>query len=407
MAKRANIYSRLIRTSNHKRRPTECRNANGSPVSRSTCNRAEAVAAKEQAEQIETARRSVSWISTSARHLQMSPVAVAILAIATVAQVVAANLLLQASGNLYAPPPTGGPLYSTGLPPSTNNGHLLDRCPSGAPPQWRPFLDAPSKAHLAPCVVFATLRQINITTIQLASMAGGPSSAAHLRQAPANTFNPQNVNQVGVNIETTFEISRVLKNSIRQLSLRMSQTVRLMFRVSGSLATTNALMNLTDASANNNHNNNNFATISPQQAQYASEWMTPVAPAPSCAFELANEEELFGARKSDSPSLFRTGKEYVLFLDQSTTSGSGMQSPVAGVRNQWQYELAAPSRSSRHQRQQQQMDLQQSSRHLTQQQLSSSVHAFVAHEPLSTATSRAIYKILCKGCGKFRIAISC
>lgn len=237
-------------------------------------------------------------------------------------------------------------------------GHVQQRCPNGAPVQWRPYLDAASKAHLAPVVAVAALKHLNLTPIQL-SVGGDSILTGPQQQQQPIAFHAQNVNNVGVNIEATFAILSVLKRGL-PMSLNASQSIKLFYKVSASLSTTSALMTLA-----NSQGGQDASGSRPSQApasahnQHLFRQLMQRQRAP-CALELSEHELVRKAGK-----IFKLNRNYVLFLDQAPS-----QPMRGGGLARGQPDVVGP-------------------------------HPFATHELMTNQTSRALRKILCKNCGKF------
>lgn len=283
----------------------------------------------------------------------------------------------------------GGGQTNSLLASSATQYPSLQRCSNGAPLQWRPYLDAASKAHLAPGVVLASLQHLNLAPIQLAGGLAHQQQLAHQQLV----YHPQNINNVGVTIEATFVVASVLKKSAQMGQLKPLQTVKLLYKVSASLSTTSALMTLANSNSQPSSGSNSSDSAGGEQNSILNQSQPPVQlkqqlmqrprasePAP-CAFELSEHDLV---RKVDK--IFKLNQNYVLFLDQTAGAALAPQRPAAGHQqahraSQGRQQVAAGGH-----------------------QPAVSLHPFASHEPLSNETSRALAKILCKGCGKFQWA---
>ena len=247
---------------------------------------------------------------------------------------------------------------------------LGERCrSSGPPPQWRPHLDAASKAYLAPAIAIATLKQCNFAPIQL----GGRTSAQAAEQPLA--FHAQNINNNGVNIEVTFKVHQQIKAADKSLVLLRNSTIKLVYRVSASLSTTSdiiALANSVSASQVSGQQQalkllpaetlHSAGGRAPQLAQRASSGENQLAA--GCALELSESELVKKGGK-----LFKLGQDYVVFLDRQQPLGRLAQSSQRQQAVGRQFAQLQP-------------------------------HAFATHEPLSNQTGRSINRTLCRNCGK-------
>lgn len=274
---------------------------------------------------------------------------------------------------VQAPPPP---------PPPQAQQHQLnsqalaqgDRCKIGAPLQWRPYLDASSKAYLAPVVALATLKHFNLTPIQL---AGSASSRASSRESVL--FHAQNVNNVGVLIRATFQVQGVLRRT-RLVDLQAGRTIELLYKVDASLSTTSAIFALANSeqssAAASKHQNqtsqpkthqeppsgSSFARFYPQQ------YIQPLLDVDQCALELSeNELVKRGGR------LFKANQDYVLFLEQT------LRRRAINKHQAYAHQPQAVGGNE-----------------------PLAWHPFAAHEPVTNHTSRAIKKSLCRNCGKYR-----
>lgn len=270
-----------------------------------------------------------------------------------------------------------------GVPPAM---HQHQQCPSGAPLQWRPYLDASSKAYLAPAVVIATLKEFSLSPIQLNSPLQNyhhhqqQQQHQQQHQQQQTTYHPQDINNAGVNIYATFNRLSVHKSRLANIS----STIRLVYRVSASLSTTTDLMQLaksntlSPASSLIQTPTTNSATIVQNrfgqrlQLQAVGGKLAPSAVDVTladqqqhvCALELGEQELEKKVNK-----LFKKNQNYILFLDQK-------------------------------QHQQQQSSSAHQYHYQQQQQQQSFYYPFATHEPLNNQTSRALRRILCKKCGK-------
>jgi len=271
----------------------------------------------------------------------------------------------------------------------------IQRCSGGPPLQWRPHLDVTSKAHLAPIVALATLKHLNLTPIQL---TGNAILSQHQHQQQQLVYHPQNVNNVGVNIEATFSIATILKRSV-PIDLNAKQNLKLFYRVSASLSTTSALMTLANSNPtsqfSSNHANSSEQTSTSSSGPAQVRQLMQASPRnlemsqASCALDLSEQELVQKANK-----IFKLNQSYILFLDQ----------PAATMN------LNLNLNHHHHQQQQQQQPMQKLQfLNRRQQQVGAvnrfggelSLHPFASHELLTNQTSRALRKILCKSCGKF------
>lgn len=278
-----------------------------------------------------------------------------------------------------------GPVWSA----SAGSSHQQlggQRCSSGPPLQWRPHLDAASKAHLAPVVALGTLLRVQTAPIQL---NGGAAQTTMQQPLSSLAYHPQNINNVGFYIEATFSIKNLIKRTGGQTNhLRANQTVKLFYKISASLATTNTLMNVVNSNRLNQRSVGGHPEL--QTAGAASNALQQPfnlgphvrqltqarQPQVPCAYELSEQD----MRKASK--MFQNGDNYILFLDQSSHAAPHSQ-PALVNANRFQQQVGATQA------------------HL-QQDGSSSMQPFAPHEPLSNETSRAIRKILCKSCGKFQ-----
>lgn len=314
-------------------------------------------------------------------------------------------MMLAVGRNCALRPPPPMAQVSTG-----NSNSLLatqnqtpQRCPVSVPPQWRPHLDAASKAHLAPGVALASLKHLNIVPIQV---SGGLLSQQAAPTQPI-AYHPQNINNAGVTIEATFTVTAVIKRSSPSMMLQPNQTVKLLYRVSAALSTMNFSLpigasgsNPSYAPTSNKYGLPQMKNTSKQQ-QGAGKRLTPTtllraASADQqqvCAFDLSEHELAKEAKK-----MFKVNKNYILFLDQTPAAA---QTLVAN--NQRLKQLVAPAAMLAGVPQttapQKAMDAE-SAQH--QQHL----YPMATHTPLTNQTSRALSKILCKNCGKFQWALA-
>lgn len=291
--------------------------------------------------------------------------------------------------------------------------HHQERCKIGAPLQWRPYLDASSKAYLAPAVALASLEHFALAPIQLASSASSsslssPSSssslssltgrplkslqlaaaaAANLRQLQPQASlvqHAQSVNNEGVLIEATFKVRTVLRRPARsglpfQIpgpvdQLRPGRLISLHYRVSPSLATSGDILALASSSLEQQVN----------QSRPFNGGFRRQTGGGECALELS-ENEL----TKKGADLFKVGRDYVLFVEPA---------PISTAASGINLARKLPNTNSRHQQHQQQhvgtfitnlMDHQDQ------------WHAFATHEPVSNQTSRSVNRVLCKNCGKY------
>lgn len=329
-----------------------------------------------------------------------------------------------------------------------NSQHQLQKCSNGPPLQWRPYLDAASKAHLAPIVVLGLLQDLNLTPIELTT----PTNQFQASLLPLNqqqrqqqlAYHPQNINNIGVNIEATFIVTKVLKKSLQTTNLRVAPTIKLIYKVSASLSTTKDLMALinhnnensttttTDLSSNNNNeqqsttatsqslllNNNHLSSNLNQLATQRSQQMAAAA---TCSLDLSEHELVKKGGK-----IFKLNQNYVLFLDQDSKFNQQQQqhqqhyhrqtlSPHSmlevqraaafsgdTIRNGGNYQLQHLNAAYRNH-----LQVGAASPYLTTTATTIhdvSLHPFATHELLTNQTSRALRKILCKDCGKFQWA---
>lgn len=283
----------------------------------------------------------------------------------------------------------------------------FQRCSGGAPLHWRPHLDAASKAYLAPIVAVASLKHLNLTPIQLTGTSG--SQVQNARQAQL-VYHPQNVNNEGVNIEATFVILRVLKQS-SPVRLEEAQKLKLLYRVSASLSTTTAIMTLANGdiiAANSNNTSeqqvatsgefmshlnsiqNQRQTLNQSKSQKQRTTEQPLAGV--CPLDLS-EHEL--AKKVNK--IFKMNQNYVLFLEQ------------AFATNQRQQQQQHQQHQQQQQNQQQQLRQRQSAQQVAQIKShplwDAPLHPFATHELLTNQTYRALREIIIKGRGKFQWAL--
>lgn len=264
----------------------------------------------------------------------------------------------------------------------------VQRCSSGAPLQWRPYLDAASKAYLAPVVVLGTLKQLNLTPIQLTQQTRQQQHQSQQQIA----YHPQNINNAGVNIEATFAVSAILKKRLEPpMAIKLMQTIKLIYKVSASLSTTHALMklansNLLNSSSNSSNSNEANSNLFPlNQSQHQSR--EAQIKMPTCALDLSEHELVKKAGK-----IFKMNKRYVIFLEQSSLLSQRhfQQAPSTQLNfnlNQYQ--------NNQNKKQQQVGAVNSFS--LTNDLF---LHPFATHELLTNRTSRAISKILGQSSGK-------
>lgn len=235
----------------------------------------------------------------------------------------------------------------------------LERCTSGAPPQWRKHLDPASKAHLAPVVALGTLRHLNLTPIQLQSRLPQQTLVYHL----------QNIHNAGVTIEATFTVSNILKKPTSMNNLKPIQDVRLFYHVSASLSTISASITKANSGNSTGSLRGSSALQIRGQVMHPSRLMrlngdSSVAP---CALELSENELVKRVNK-----LFKLNQTYIIFLDQYRAQHPYQTNPLSPQK-------ADPLA----------LDL-------------GSLHPFASHELLTNQTSRSVSRILCKDCGKYR-----
>lgn len=281
----------------------------------------------------------------------------------------------------------------------------LERCTSGAPPQWRKHLDAASKAHLAPVVALGTLRHLNLTPIQLQSHQGSYSS--RLPQQVL-VYHLQNIHNAGVTIEATFTVSNIFKKPATMNNLKPMQDVRLFYHVGASLSTTSKLITLANSGNSTGSLRGSSALQVRGQLMHPSRLMrlngdSSLAP---CALELSENELVKRVNK-----LFKLDQNYIIFLDQYQASQ---------IPNQLAISRSNPSSHSFHHKLPQAPPIQPYQPGLYRAQhpyqtnpLSpqkadplaldlGSLHPFASHELLTNQTSRSVSRILCKDCGKYR-----
>lgn len=295
------------------------------------------------------------------------------------------------------------------------------RCSSGPPLQWRPHLDAPSKAYLAPVVALGTLIKVQIVPIGL----NGAATKATLQQQLSLAYHPQNINNVGFYIEATFLIKNLIKKASHQTTnITTNQIVKLHYKISASLATTNALMTLVNSNRLNQRTAGfgspdlqvmggvnlldqpmfNVGSGSQQQQQLLRQQLQQLRQvqvhAPPCAYELSEQD----MRKANK--MFQNQQNYILFLDQSTqitTMGAipavnnNALSQQAIINSNWHKPQANGPQVHLYHPQSNHL-----SKAATTPRHDLSVQPFAPHEPVSNQTSRAIRKILFKDCGKFQ-----
>jgi hypothetical protein len=258
----------------------------------------------------------------------------------------------------------------------------------GAPIQWRPYLDASSKAYLAPVVALAVLERYTLAPIQLQAGSvrsvkgpGGQSvmvAAGELRsQQPTLTQHAQSVNNEGLLIEATFQLRTVLRRPAKSAAdLQPGRLLSLSYKVSASLATTSELVMALANQQQQQPEQANQTTATKQQQQQQPAWprLAPARPVSArCALELT-EAEL----TKKGGDLFKVGRDYVLFVE-----------PAASVPSMRKPYPAAASTSK--QQQQQVASLPHEQRWLP----------FASHEPVSNQTSRSVNRVLCKNCGEY------
>lgn len=270
---------------------------------------------------------------------------------------------------LAQPAPTVPPPPSPPSPQAVQRTINSEKCRLGAPIQWRQHLDASSKAYLSPIVVWATLKNVSTVPIQLIG------HNQHVLSGPASSlqFHAQNVNSDGIHIEATFQLVQVIKKprSVQVASLRRAQTIKLLYKVSASLSTTNLIMTLA-----NNHNQS-----SPRQINVINHHLSGQQANPLCALELSESELIKMGSK-----LFKINQDYVLFLDQQPALTTTSLTPLAKQRK-----FALNKQQSQQQQQHQQVSLDQEGQ----------LNSFALHEAVNNQTSRAIHRVLnCKTCGK-------
>jgi hypothetical protein len=227
-----------------------------------------------------------------------------------------------------------------------------ERCKTGAPLQWRPYLDATSKAYLAPVVALASLERFTLSPIQLAGPRSPKTPASDPRLHPLQASlvqHAQSVNNAGVLIEATFQVRKVLRRPLRGADLGPGRLVSLLYKVSASLATTSDMIALANSMEQANQSRvHREATRQPTGGE--------------CPLELTEKE--LSKRGGD---LFKMGRDYVLFVEPT----------LSGLRR---------LTSARQQQQQQQVEQWW--------------HAFASHEPVTNQTTRSVNRVLCKNCGK-------
>lgn len=216
----------------------------------------------------------------------------------------------------------------------------LERCPSGAPAQWRPHLDAASKAHLAPIVALASLRQLQLLG----------SGSAHNELLFYQLQN--NINNPGLTIEATFSITSILKRPQAPPFARaapqpgqpkMPPEVRLYYHVVGpnSMASLHSLLQLANQTSSSPASKSNGASGRGQLGQlraktgYGSQARTVnrslakaigdqlASGVLSCALELSDNE-----LNKKLARLFKLDQNYILYLDQ-------YQSPTAATSSSY------------------------------------------------------------------------
>lgn len=147
-----------------------------------------------------------------------------------------------------------------------HSSQMARSCPVGAPVQWRPYLDAPSKAYLSPAIVIGQLREVKLRS------------------------HPNDINSAGILFEASFVLSKILKSPLR-IDLRPEETIRLLYRTSSS----NPMM----------------VTIAHESTLLANpiisaNYRSLITKTSDCAFDLQDFDSL----------KFKLNKNYVLFLDQ-------------------------------------------------------------------------------------------
>lgn len=272
--------------------------------------------------------------------------------------------------------------YSTPASPT-----LVDNCPNGPPLQWRPHLDASSKALLAPIVVIGSLKNITFNDIQLTSSSG--SSASSRQQIPA-----QSVNNLGTNIEALFSIIQVLKRpSLIGIPLKANNQIKLVYRVSPSLSTTNALQSLIETFANQTGSSSEpTQQLNSQQIKFSSRFHSTRLPAQEhqqqsmapCALELSEQELVKKANK-----LFKLNQRYVLYLNQQQSGEQRQVASPAALKR-------PPGRQSIHQPASWPVQSPEPNQIIN----NNYPYPFATHEQLTNKTSKALFKILCRNCGK-------
>lgn len=349
----------------------------------------------------------------------------------TCIQVSVCLFLLKLSANIQVASQQTNSILSTFQYP------VIERCTNGAPLQWRPHLDAASKAHLAPVVALGTLRHMNLTPIQLQSHHSGYNSR---QQQQALMYHLQSVNNVGVTIEATFSVTNILKRPATMLNLKPLQDVRLIYHISAPLSTTSALMTLansgntstsdsastgtgtgTGTGTSGRHSASGPQTSGSSAFQIRGQMLQPnrftrlggdsLSPSP-CTLELSEQEFTKKVNK-----LFKLNQNYIIFLDQSQSQTQALGSSrisaprVLGPNAHYYHRVAQSS-----QQYPQVVNQRYHNHHSGQQQQQQSTHPqyveapalqlaslqpFASHEPLTNQTSRSVSKILCKNCGKY------
>lgn len=300
---------------------------------------------------------------------------------------------------LPLPPPAPLPAQSApGAPTALPSGAAApapsaERCRIGAPLQWRPHLDAASKAHLAPAVALARLAQFNLAPIQLAAStsSGQPSAQATVgRFESPLSFHAQSINNVGVLIEATFQVSSVLKRAHKMVELSRGQMVRLHYRVSASLSTTSDIISLESGGNSTSGSGRPDSVARLSSASGRKHLMQRARMEELCALELSEHELV-----KKGSNLFKVGQDYVLFLDQLTT----ISKPPTRMHLLGHSQAPSRHQATRFHAAQQQHPATSTSEVFWSYEVS--LHPFASHEPLSNQTSRSIHRILCRNCGKF------
>lgn len=249
------------------------------------------------------------------------------------------------------------------------------RCPPGPPLQWRPHLDAAGKAYLSPIVALATLQSVNLSPSPVTVNSGLShhqqqqqhqqlhqyQQQQQQQQLHSSAYHPQNINNAGMNIETTFQITKVLKNP-NKTSLEPKQIVKLFYKISPWLSSNMDLMSSLNVTSRVAGSTSVIESISSNFEQKRRR-----AEAVNCALELSEHELLRKANK-----IFIHNQKYILYLDQNSARVS---EPSLARASQYRPPTGATY-----------------------------LNPFASHEMLTNQTVLALSRTLCSNCGKFQWA---